>query len=66
MDYESATNFVKGKQVIVVGFHKSALDIAMECSEANGNIVHFKMSIFMIMICLFAPLIFNFIELLQG
>ncbi|KAK0581429.1 hypothetical protein LWI29_013727 [Acer saccharum] len=36
MDYESAANFVKGKQVIVVGFHKSALDIAMECSEANG------------------------------
>ncbi|TXG65018.1 hypothetical protein EZV62_012012 [Acer yangbiense] len=36
MDYESAANFVKGKQVIVVGFRKSALDIAMECSEANG------------------------------
>ncbi|KAK0582390.1 hypothetical protein LWI29_025048 [Acer saccharum] len=37
MDYESATNFVKGKQVIVVGFHKSALDIAMECSEGLKN-----------------------------
>ncbi|KAL5788980.1 hypothetical protein ACOSP7_005929 [Xanthoceras sorbifolium] len=36
MDYQSAANFVKGKQVTVVGFSKSALDIAMECSAANG------------------------------
>ncbi|KAK2665708.1 hypothetical protein Ddye_004282 [Dipteronia dyeriana] len=36
MDYESAANFVEGKKVIVVGFQKSALDIAMECSAANG------------------------------
>ncbi|KAL5856236.1 hypothetical protein ACOSQ4_006038 [Xanthoceras sorbifolium] len=35
MDYQSAANFVKGKRVIVVGFRKSALDIAMECSVAN-------------------------------
>ncbi|KAL5788985.1 hypothetical protein ACOSP7_005934 [Xanthoceras sorbifolium] len=36
MDYQSAANFVKGKQVTVVGFQKYALDIAMECSAANG------------------------------
>ncbi|KAM1987243.1 hypothetical protein ACFX15_034539 [Malus domestica] len=36
MDYESAAKFVEGKQVTVVGFQKFAMDIAMECSIANG------------------------------
>uniref|UniRef100_A0A803LG39 Flavin-containing monooxygenase n=1 Tax=Chenopodium quinoa TaxID=63459 RepID=A0A803LG39_CHEQI len=36
LDYQSARNLIKGKQVTVVGFQKSALDIAMECSVANG------------------------------
>ena len=37
MDDKSAADFVKGKQITVVGFQKSALDIAMECSLANGK-----------------------------
>ncbi|GAV60117.1 FMO-like domain-containing protein [Cephalotus follicularis] len=35
-DYVSAVEYVKGKRVVVVGLLKSALDIAMECSIANG------------------------------
>ncbi|XP_038693468.1 probable flavin-containing monooxygenase 1 [Tripterygium wilfordii] len=36
MDLKTATEFVKGKLVTVVGLQKSALDVAMECSTANG------------------------------
>lgn len=36
MDFESSASFVKGKRVTVVGLQKSALDIVMECTRANG------------------------------
>lgn len=36
MDFESAHAFVKGRRVVVVGVQKSAVDVAVECSTANG------------------------------
>ncbi|XP_055815446.1 probable flavin-containing monooxygenase 1 [Solanum dulcamara] len=36
MNPKTAANFVKGKHVAIVGFQKSGMDIAMECSTANG------------------------------
>ena len=40
MDNESAHNFVRGKRVPVTGFHKFAMDIAMECAAANGSMLN--------------------------
>nr|GEY41638.1 probable flavin-containing monooxygenase 1 [Tanacetum cinerariifolium] len=37
MEHEKAIEFVKGKKVVVVGFQKQGLDIAMECSSVNGT-----------------------------
>ncbi|EOX97472.1 Flavin-dependent monooxygenase 1 [Theobroma cacao] len=36
MDYKLAAKCIKGKRIVVVVLQKSALDIAMECSTANG------------------------------
>nr|XP_016489693.1 PREDICTED: probable flavin-containing monooxygenase 1 [Nicotiana tabacum] len=36
MNSTTATNLVKDKNVAVVGFQKSGMDIAMECSTVNG------------------------------
>lgn len=36
MDNDAAAEFVKGKKVVVVGFGKTGLDIARECSSVNG------------------------------
>ncbi|KAI3414951.1 Flavin-containing monooxygenase [Psidium guajava] len=38
LDQEAATQLLRGKKVVVVGYKKSAIDLAMECAEANqGN-----------------------------
>ncbi|PWA45759.1 dimethylaniline monooxygenase, N-oxide-forming [Artemisia annua] len=36
MDHDKAAELVKGKKVVVVGFGKTGLDIARECSSVNG------------------------------
>lgn len=36
MDHDKAEELVKGTKVVVVGFGKSGLDIARECSSING------------------------------
>lgn len=43
MDNIDAANLIRDKKIAVVGFQKSALDIAMECSSANGQL-HIKTS----------------------
>ncbi|KAK7328708.1 hypothetical protein VNO77_22825 [Canavalia gladiata] len=35
LDKEATTELVKGKKVVVVGYKKSAIDLALECAEAN-------------------------------
>lgn len=39
LDKKAASELLKDKKVVVVGYKKSALDLAVECAEANqGNI----------------------------
>lgn len=38
LENEKARDLIKGKRVTVVGFKKTALDIAMECATVNGKI----------------------------
>ncbi|KAI6679785.1 hypothetical protein NL676_033666 [Syzygium grande] len=35
LDQEAATQLLRGKKVVVVGYKKSGIDLAMECAEAN-------------------------------
>jgi dimethylaniline monooxygenase (N-oxide forming) len=38
LDQDDANELLKNKKVVVVGFKKSGIDLAMECAQANqGN-----------------------------
>ncbi|KAK9131479.1 hypothetical protein Sjap_011966 [Stephania japonica] len=35
LDKEASSDLLKGKKVVIVGYKKSAIDLALECAEAN-------------------------------
>lgn len=35
LDHEAATQLLSAKKVAVIGFKKSAIDLALECAQAN-------------------------------
>ena len=35
LDKESTDKLMRGKKVVIIGYKKSAIDMAMECAEAN-------------------------------
>lgn len=38
LDKEASHELLKGKKVAVIGYKKSAIDLAMECAEANSGL----------------------------
>lgn len=38
LDKEAATELLQGKKVAIIGYRKSAIDLAVECAEANQGI----------------------------
>lgn len=39
LDEDESTRLLKGKKVVVFGYKKSAIDLAVECAEANQGIL---------------------------
>jgi dimethylaniline monooxygenase (N-oxide forming) len=42
MDKASAAELIRRKRIVIVGSQKSAIDIAGECSNANGKNIFYK------------------------
>lgn len=38
LDHDASTHLLKDKKVAVIGYKKSAIDLALECAEANQGI----------------------------
>lgn len=45
LDHDDARALLHNKRVVIVGYRKSAIDLAVECVEANQGIF-FQISIF--------------------
>lgn len=41
LDKETSRALLKGKKVAIVGYKKSAIDLAIECAEANQGIYNY-------------------------
>lgn len=39
LNAEESTQLLKGKKVVIFGYKKSAIDLAVECAEANQGII---------------------------
>lgn len=48
LDEEGCTELLKGKKVVVFGYKKSAIDVAVECAEANQGMYVCKMFCFIV------------------
>ena len=42
LDEEASTQLFGGKKVVVVGYKKSAIDLALECAQANQGIYEYR------------------------
>lgn len=42
LDQEAVRELLQGKKVAIIGYKKSAIDLAMECAEANQGIYNIK------------------------
>lgn len=40
LDKEETTHLLKGKKVAIVGYKKSAIELAIECAHENQGIIH--------------------------
>lgn len=46
LDKEAARSLLEGKKVAIIGYKKSAIDLALECAQANQGNWNIKYSIY--------------------
>lgn len=58
LDQDSASRLVKDKKVAVIGYKKSAIDLALECAQANQGIISLFIPLHRIIIINYMVIIF--------